>query len=184
MGLYKKFDYWSVMEGLDAVIDYDQSGNVKGSQYYDYYAEQITEMCILAADMYEELIGIKERLWRELPDKKIEFCYDDECSQTAIAWWNTAACMLSDVDMVHLLESENPYWDDEEHEKEKRIKALDRLTKKQQTMLYTTVIGFITRYLELMAAFETVTAVINELDYHQSFIIGKDGVMAPDAAYL
>lgn len=184
MGLYKKYDFWSVSEGLDSVMDYDYNGNEKDSQYYDFYREQITEMCVLAADMWNELQSIKSRLWYDLPDKKIEFCEKDECSQTVISWWNTAACMLSDVDMKTLLENENIYCADEEQEKEKRIKALDRLTKKQQMMLYTTVIGFITRYLELMAAFETITAVIRELDYHQSAINGKNGASLPDSAYV
>jgi hypothetical protein len=31
------------------------------------------------------------------------------------------------------------------------------------------VIGFLVRYLELMAAFETISAVVGEMDYHQSF---------------
>ena len=69
-------------------------------------------------------------------------------------------------------------------EKKKRIKVLERLTKEQQMWLYTEVIGFITRYLELREAYETITAVIRELEYHQSFVIGKDGVIAPDTAYL
>ena len=184
MGLYKKYDFWSVSDGLDSVMDYDYNGNERDSQYYDFYREQITEMCVLAADMWNELQSIKSRLWYDLPDKKIEFCEEDECSQTVISWWNTAACMLSDVDMKTLLENENIYCADEEQEKEKRIKALDRLTKKQQMMLYTTVIGFITRYLELMAAVETITAVIRELDYHQSAINGKNGTSLPDSAYV
>ena len=47
------------------------------------------------------------------------------------------------VDMVELLEGENVYGSDIWEEKNKRIKALERLTKKQQMLLYTEVIGFI-----------------------------------------
>ena len=36
------------------------------------------------------------------------------------------------------------------------------------------------RFLELMAAYETITAVIRELEYHQSFVIKGDGAIVPD----
>ena len=41
-----------------------------------------------------------------------------------------------------------------------------------------------TRYLELSAAFDTIEAVITELDYHQSAIAHKAGVTLPQAAYV
>lgn len=50
--------------------------------------------------------------------------------------------------------------------------------------LNTLVIGFITRYLELVSAFDVITACIRELDYHQSAVQDKSGVNLPDAAYL
>lgn len=134
MGLFKKLDYWSVMDRLDKFMEYDYNGNEKGSQYWDYYVEQINEMAIIAADMYNELSEIKQHLWYKMPEKQIEFCDEDECSQTAIAWFNTAACMLSDTDMKELLENENIYGADEEAEKQKRINALKRLTKEQQLL--------------------------------------------------
>lgn len=119
-----------------------------------------------------------------MPYKKIEFCSEDECFQTAIAWFNTAACMLSDTDMSVLLENENIYESDIAFEKQKRINALSRLTKEQQLFLYTEVIGFITRYLELAAAFDTITAVINELEYHQSFAAKNNKTIIPQESYL
>ena len=97
---------------------------------------------------------------------------------------NTAAAMLSDTDMTELLEHENIYCADEWAEKQKRISALNRLTKQQQMLLYTEVTGFITRYLELSAAFDTIEAVITELDYHQSAMKGKEGVTLPQSAYV
>lgn len=138
----------------------------------------------VAADMYNELDGIKSKLWYEMPEKHIEFCDEDTCTQTAIAWWNTAACMLSDIDMGTLLENENIYAADEEHEKMKRIRALERLTKKQYITLNTLVIGFITRWLELVSAFDVISSCIRELEYHQSAVQNKSGVNLPDAAYL
>ena len=92
--------------------------------------------------------------------------------------------MLSDTDMAELLEHENIYRADEWAEKQKRIAALNRLTKQQQMLLYTEVTGFITRYLELSAAFETIEAVIAELDYHQTAMKGNGGVTLPQSAYV
>ena len=160
------------------------NGNEKNSPYWDHYCEQINELCNAAADLYNELQDIKNKLWYQMPVKKIAFCGKDDCSQTATAWFNTAAAMLFDTDMTELLEHENIYCADEWTEKQKRISALNRLTKQQQMLLYTEVIGFITRYLELSAAFETIEAVITELDYHQSAVKGNGGVTLPQTAYV
>lgn len=191
MGLYKKYDWWSIIDGLDKVMDYYIDGNEKESMYWDFYSEQINEMGIIASDMTDEMRQIKSRLYfrYDLPYKNLAFYEEDDAeTHTAISWWNTAACMLSDVDMVALISGENPYFfgdlQDALEEKRKRIRMLERLTKKQQMQLYTEVIGFIERYNDLMAAFETITAVIRELEYHQSFAASKNGVQIPDAAYL
>ncbi len=169
MGFYKKLDFWSVCERLERVIDFDGNGNEKDSPYWERYREQIRELGILAGDMWRELQEIKGRLWYLFPGRRIEFCGEDECDQTSIAWWNTAASMLTDTDMGTLLESENVYLADEWEEKRKRARAFERLTKKQQMILWTEVIGFLVRYLELMAAFETISAVIREMDCLQYF---------------
>lgn len=184
--LYKRLDLWSVSEGLDKIIDYYCRGNEKDSLYWDYYCEQINELCNAAADMYTEMEFVKDRIWCQMPVKKIAFCDEDDSSQIAVVWFNTAAAMLYDTDMTKLLESENIYDADILAEKQKRINALNKLTKHQQMFLYTEVIGFITRYLELSAAFETIKAVINELDYHQSAIKGhgQDDIALPQSVYV
>ena len=184
MALYKKLDLWSVTDGLDKMMDYFFNGNEKDSPYWDYYCDQINELCNMASDLYMELDDLKSRLWYQMPAKKIAFCEEDDSSQTAIAWFNTAAAMLADTDMAELLEHENIYCADLYEEKQKRITALNRLTKQQQMLLYTEVLGFITRYLELSAAFDTIEAVITELDYHQSAIAHKNGVTLPQTAYV
>ena len=163
MALYKKLDLWSISDGLDKMMDYCYNGNEKDSPYWDHYCDQINELCNMASDLYIELQDVKNRLWYQMPAKKIAFCDEDDCSQTATAWFNTAAAMLSDTDMTELL---------------------DRLTKQQQMLLYTEVTGFITRYLELSAAFDTIEAVISELDYHQSAIKGNEGITLPQSAYV
>ena len=92
--------------------------------------------------------------------------------------------MLYDTDMTELLENENIFCADEWAEKKKRISALGRLTKRQQTVLFTEVTAFVTRYLELSAAFDTIEAVINELDYHQSAVARRDAAAFHQASYV
>ena len=186
MGLFKKLDLWSIDDELKKIMDFYYDGSERNSQYWDYYSDQINEMGELAADMTNEMRDIRRKLELQMPWKEKDLFYeDDESTYTEVAWWNTAACMLSDTDMVELLEGEDIYGSNIWEEKKKRIKALERLTKKQQMLLYTEVVGFIFRYQELMAAFETITAIIRELDYHQSMVSGKDGsAKLPDAAYL
>lgn len=185
MALFKKLDYWSVTAGLDEIMDYSFKGNERDSQYWDYYSELINEMSCVSADMWNELQGIVSKFSCSLPWKDNDFYDEDACKKAEISWFNTAACMLSDIDMAALLDSEDNWFVDEESEKEKRIKSLDRLTKKQQMYLYTEVIGFITRYLEVRQAFDNIISLINELDYHQSFVVSSSGeIIAPDAAYL
>lgn len=186
MALYKKLDIWSISEGLDEMMDYYYNGNEKSSPYWDHYCEQVNELCNIASDLYAELQSVKDRLWYQMPVKKIAFCGEDDSSQTATAWFNTAAAMLSDTDMTELLENENIYGADILVEKQKRIAALNRLTKNQQMYLYSEVTGFITRYLELSAAFDTIKAVINELDYHQSVIKGREpgNAVIPQTVYV
>ena len=184
MSYFKKLDFWSILDSLEAITDYDINGNEKDSMYWDFYVDQIRELAAVAADMWGELMDIKMILWSNLPDKKIEFCGEDQCAQTCIAWWNTAACMFSDIDMIALLESENIYCADPDDEKAKRIRAMERLTQKQYIKLQSLVIGFITRYLELVSAFDVITSCIRELDYHQSTIQTKSGAVLPDTSYL
>ena len=153
MGLFKKLDLWSVDDGLNKIMSYYYDANEKDNPYWDYYSDQINEMGILAADMLDELYDLRNKICCKLPSKKNKFYEEDDCiryTQTGIAWFNTAACMLDDTDMAVLLENENIYADLPEQlkEKEKRIRALERLTKEQQMWLYSKVIGFLTRYLE------------------------------------
>ena len=184
MALYKKLDLWSITDGLDRMMDYCYNGNEKGSPYWGYYYELINALSIAASDMYIELDTLKSHLYREMPYKRIAFSDEDDSDQTAIAWFNTAAAMLYDTDMTELLENENIFCADEWEEKKKRIAALGRLTKRQQTVLFTEVTAFVTRYLELSAAFDTIEAVINELDYHQSAVARRDAAAFHQASYV
>ncbi len=183
----KKLDFWSVLEGLEEMTEYDIDcrAGYRDSEYFWEYEETIIELAQHAADMYEEFQNIKSNMWMKLPSKNIRFCDEDDCTQTAIAWWNTAACMLTDIDMRVLLESENNYSGEVEKEKERRIRALNSLTKEQNMYVYTTVIGFIFRYLDLKNSFEVVSSVIDSLDEHQAIMKNQaDELLIPQAAYI
>lgn len=97
MALYKKLDLWSVWDGLEEMVDCYYDAPERDSQYWDFYSDQINEMGILAADMLEELQGLKSKIWYKLPDKKLEFYRDDgeESTPAGISWFNTAACLLN-----------------------------------------------------------------------------------------
>ena len=87
MALYKKLDLWPISDGLDKMMDYCCSGNEKNSPYWDHYCDQINELCNAAADLYNEWDDVKSRLMLQMPAKKIAFCGEDDCSQTATAWF-------------------------------------------------------------------------------------------------
>ena len=71
MALYKKLDLWSISDGLDKMMDYCYNGNVKDSPYWDYYCDQINELCNMASDLYVELQDVKSRLWYQMPAKRL-----------------------------------------------------------------------------------------------------------------
>lgn len=100
-------------------MDYCYNGNGKDSPDWDYYFDQINELCNMASNLYVKLQDVKSRLWYQIPTKKIAFCDEDDCSQTAIAWFNTAGTMLPDTDMTEFLEHENIHGADEWAEKQK-----------------------------------------------------------------
>lgn len=52
MALYKKLDLWSIFDELDKITDYCFNGNETESPYWDYYYDQINELCNMAADLY------------------------------------------------------------------------------------------------------------------------------------
>ena len=131
----ENMDMWSIVDRLEKMMEYCYNGNEKDSPYWDHYYDQINELCNVVSDMYVELQDIKS----QMPAKKIAFCSEDDCSQTATVWFNTAAAMLSNTDMTELLENKNIYYADEWAKKQKRLSALNRLTKQQQMFLYTEV---------------------------------------------
>lgn len=173
MGLFKKFDYWSILEGLTNIRDYEHDSKEK-SVFWTYYEEEIRELSDLALDLMQEMEEIQFKIMHTFPKGFNNFYGEDRSILPSIAWWNTAACMLSDIDMEKISDSEKLFNTDYTSEKKKRIQAIEQLTMKQQVFLWSKVSGFISRYLDLMAAFETITGIIQELErFSTNGILGK-----------
>lgn len=182
-----RLDYWSIRNNLEKMYDYFTEGyfeRLKGDYKYEY-EDLIFELSGFASEMWDELDALVDRIDREMPYKFLEF-YEDDVSSTAVSWWNTAACMLTDIDMEWLIENERGLEEsfDLYKEKQKRLSALRRLTKNQQMQLYTYVIGFVFRYLELKMAFDMIIGLIGELEHHRAFENKKGELQPPQSAYL
>ena len=188
MGFYRRLDYWSIVGGLDKIKNcYHDTIYEKKSQYKEYYLDMITELANLAGEMYIELEHLVEQsIPCEILCNKNPYFDDEKMKGFSIVWFDAETCILNDIDMEVMLDNEGIFdYDDLAAERNKRIRKLNQLTKRQQILLYEKVIGFVTRYMELQTSYEATLAVINELDYHHSFIVKKDGSLCtPGAAYL
>lgn len=178
-------DYFTIRDDLDKIQTYECDRQTE-SQYYDYYQDEINELSIIAADMWNELNQMIDHLfYHQLPYKNVGFYVDDNAKSSDVSWFNTATAMITDINMTTLLENEENYDTDEDKEKRKRLNALDKLTKPQMKYLFSEVFNFIHRFTELKWAFEMIKGLIDELDYHQSVIRPQEGEpILNDAAWV
>lgn len=184
MGLYINQDWWSIWDNLDQIME--GRGNVcfRKSEYAGYYDELLTEMANLAGDFYEDMEGIVNQIRRhDIPWKARKYAEEDMETENAAWWFNTVALTLTETDISTLFYRENNFGD-EETEKEKRLRMLERLSKKDILWIVPAVCNLITRYLELCGAWDAVKGTIDELDSRQAYVKGKDGLREPKAAYL
>ena len=184
MGLYKQLDWWSITEMLDEVMEGSGNRCFQNSEYAGCYDELLTEMANAAGDLWSDIESIKNEIYRhEIPWKMRKYADEDEETETAAFWFNTVALTLTETDIQTLLERENNYGD-EETEKEKRLRMLERLSKKDILWIVPTVGNLIFKYLDLCGAWEAIKGTIDELDSRQAFVKDKDGLREPKAAYL
>jgi len=156
----------------------------RNSEYAGDYDELLTEMANEAGDLWCDIEKIKSEIYRhDIPWKARKYAEEDEETETAAFWFNTVALTLTETDVSMLLERENNFAD-EETEKEKRLRALERLSKKDLLWIVPTVGNLVFRYLDLCGAWEAIKGTIDELDSRQAFIKDKDGLKEPKAAYL
>jgi len=185
MGLYFNFDWWSIWDKLEQIMEGRGSDCFRNSEYAGYYDELLTEMANLAGDFFEDMDGIVNQIHRrDIPWKTRKYAEKDMETENAAWWFNSLALTLTETDITTLFYRENNF-EDEESEKEKRMHMLERLPKKDLLWIVLTVCNLIIRYQELCGAWDAVKGTIDELDSRQAFAKDADkNLQEPKAAYL
>lgn len=145
-------DIWdSLQEIHDAGDCYGYDGDSMG-KYYEEYRELFNELSLGAYDLFEALNEIEE--------------YDGE----AFAGWDdcTVALLGKTQNVLGYDVVEADYCgmmqDEQEWGVQEAQKRLERLTKKQLISLFRRVMVTIVSYLDIKAAYDTLNAVVCELD--------------------
>lgn len=184
MGLYKELDWWSLMDELEEIIEGTGNRCFRNSEYAGYYDELLTEMANAAGDFWNEYERVRNEIYRhDIPYKTRKYKTEDDDTENAAFWFNTVALMLTETDASQLFWREENF-DDVETEREKRLKMLERLPKKDLLWIVSTVSNLIIRFLELDGAWQAIKGTIDELDSRQAFVKTEDGLKAPQSAYL
>ena len=184
MGLYKPLDWWSITEMLDEIMEGQGNQCFRKSEYVGYYDELLMEMANAAGDLYCDIMEIKDQIYyRDIPCKTRKYTEEDTETENAAFWFNAVALTLTETDVARLFCREDSV-EDYEKEKQKRLKMLERLTKKDFMWLIQTVSNLIFRYLDLCGAWQTIKGTIDELDSRQALIKNKNDMQEPKAAYL
>lgn len=169
---------------VDEIMEGSGNKCFRNSEYAGYYDELLTEMANAAGDFWCELEEIRNQIcYRDIPWKTRKYAEEDGETENAAFWFNTVALTLTETDVLLLFERENNY-ENEETEKEKRLRMLERLSKKDLLWIVPKVGNLIFKYLDLCGAWEAIKGTIDELDSRQAFIKDKDGLREPKAAYL
>lgn len=184
MGLYRPLDWWSIMDMIDEIMEGQGNKCFHNSEYAGYYDELLTEMANLASDFYCDIMEIKGQIaYRDIPYKTHKYAEEDGETENAAFWFNAVALTLTETDVSRLFSREDNV-EDYEKEKQKRLKMLERLTKKDFMWIVQTVSNLIFKYLDLCGAWQAIKGTIDELDSRQAFIKDKGGMREPKAAYL
>lgn len=184
MGLYKSLDWRSITEMVDEIMEGQGNECFRNSEYVGYYDELLTEMANAAGDLYCDIMEVKDQIcYRDIPYKTRKYAEEDVEMENAAWWFNTVALTLTETDVSRLFYREDNF-EDYEKEKQKRLKMLERLTKKDFMWIIQTVCNLIFRYLDLCGAWQAIKGTIDELDSRQAFIKNKEGLREPKSAYL
>lgn len=184
MALYKQLDWWSIRDKLDQIIEGRCADCFRNSEYAGYYDELLTELANGAGDYWQDTEEIKSQICnRDIPWKNRKYAEEDVETENAAWWFNAVVLTLAETDAGTLFYRESNFGD-EETEREKRIRALERLSKKDFMWIMQTVCNFIIRYLDICGAWEALKGTIDELDSRQAFVKDRDGLQEPKAAYL
>ena len=172
------------MDMIDEIMEGHGNRCFHNSEYAGYYDELLTEMANLAGDLYCDIMEIKSQInYRDIPYKIRKYAEEDGETENAAFWFNAVALTLTETDVSRLFCREDNI-EDYEKEKQKRLKMLERLTKKDFMWIVQTVSNLIFKYLDLCGAWQAIKGTIDELDSRQAFIKDKGGMKEPKAAYL
>ena len=167
-------DYVSICEKLGEIEDGFYYETI--DEYYMDYLDQFNELSCLASELSNELEDLLSRItwsWSLPPHKNDAF------------WFNTVSALIDETDIMLLVENEGCYDpDDENTERQKRIRAVKTLTKEQMTNLFSEVYNFLMRYTKLLQAYEMMHGLVVELRELHSFR-QRDGIpQLPTTAYI
>lgn len=184
MALYKQLDWWSIWDKLNEIMEGRGADCFKNSEYAGYYNELLTELANGAGDFWQDMDQIENQICsRDIPWKNRKYAEEDMETEKAAWWFNAVALTLAETDADTLFYRENNF-EEQETEREKRIRALERLSKSDFMWIMRTVCNFIVRYMEICGAWEALKGTIDELDSRQAYVKNKDGLREPKAAYL
>lgn len=182
MGLYKKLDWWSLMDQIDEILE--ESGNrcFRNSENAGCYDELLSELADVAGGFWNDCEALKYQIgYRGIPYRSRRYAETDEETETAAFWFNAAVLTLTDVST--LFDREEKFGDTDK-KKEKRLNMLAKLPKKDFIWLIQETDSLVIRYIDLCSAWEAVKGIIDELDSGQAFIKDKNGLHEPKSAYL
>lgn len=184
MGLYKKIDIWSIYDKLSEIMEGRYRRCFDNSEYAPYYDELFCEMANIAGDLWNELDRIKGQIfYKDIPMRSRKNAEEDDETENAAFWFNCVVLSLEDADAGALFYREDIFTDIE-REKQKRLNALERLPKKDFIWLFTTVAGFVIRFLELEASYDTIKGTIDELDSRQAFVKDNGALVPPKVSFV
>lgn len=148
------------------------------------YEGLLTELSNAAGDLWCDIEKTGNEIkYSRIPMKARKTVEEDEETENSAFWFNTVALTLAETDVFTLFDRENNF-EDYEKEKQKRLRMLERLTKKDFMWLVQTVSSLIIQYLDLCVVWEAIKGTIEELDSRQAYAKGKEGMKEPRAAYL
>lgn len=175
-------DYWSIMERLGN-IEWPPT-EIHDSAYYWDYADLFNEMANLSGELYTDLGKLIHHLeYSDLPRRRLP--REGEEYPSGAAWFDAVVSLLRETDMRILLENEGCYdSDDVEQQREQRRRAIMAQTKEKMFFIFTEVLSFLMRFLELALAYETICGSIDELERLNSFREHNGVPQLPPSAYI
>ena len=171
---------------MDEIVAFDCGGYEGASQYYEHSREYTNALSCDSARLSEQLGQFVGRLSLELPERKrVLFYAEDDYEASGILWFNHAAALLEDCDMIMTLLNEGIIESPDELEgrfpeadyihREKRKKAVARLGTLQHTLLVVGAMGILQRFSHLDTHYIALLGYMEGMDYQQALLADQGG---------